>query len=145
MAAEAGLPTLLRVLSRLSRAIPRTHTQEAQAVTEFVAASMSAGCHRNPDLELPLPGLHFAERLVVLAASSAVRPGVTETGPAEELPNRNGCGADHLPVPGRGQNPERPLVQVTADEHEGASAQVFFKEAVAVCREKATAVGNPGG
>ncbi|MBM7167550.1 hypothetical protein JQK87_03805 [Streptomyces sp. G44] len=52
-------------------------------------------------------------------------------------------GTDHLPAPGRGHDPERLLVQVTADEHEGASAQVFFKEAVAVCWEKATAAGNP--
>ncbi|WPO76216.1 hypothetical protein [Streptomyces sp. KN37] len=143
MTADTSLSTLLRVLSRLSRTVPRTHTQAAQAVIEFVAASVSAGYHRNPDLELPLPGSHFVEQLVILAASLADRPGTTETGPAEDLPNRNGCGTDHLPVPGRGADPERLLVKVTADEHEGASAQVFFKEAVAVCWEKATAAGNP--
>ncbi|MFD4635002.1 hypothetical protein ACFVYR_36530 [Streptomyces sp. NPDC058284] len=143
MTADTSLATLLRVLSRLSRTSPRT--QAAQAVIEFVAASVTASYDQHPDLEFPVLGPEFVEQLVIVAASLTDRPDTTETVPAEELPNRSGCATGRLPAPGRRQGPERLLVEVTADGHERASARMFFKEAVAVCWEKAILAGSANG
>ncbi|MFH8612493.1 hypothetical protein ACH4D5_33930 [Streptomyces sp. NPDC018029] len=106
---------------------------------------MTASYDQHPDLEFPVLGPEFAEQLVILAASLSDRPDTTETAPAEELPNRSGCATSHLPAPGRGQGPERLLVEVTADDHERASARMFFKEAVAVCWEKEILAGSTNG
>ncbi|MFK4071953.1 hypothetical protein [Streptomyces sp. NPDC029674] len=143
MTADTSLATLLRVLSRLSRTIPRT--QAAQAVIEFVAASVTASYNQHPDLEFPVLDPEFVEQLVIVAASLSDRPDTIETVPAEELPNRSGCATGHIPAPGRRQDPEGVLVKVATDDHERASARVFFKEAVAVCWEKATAAGGTNG
>lgn len=143
--ADASLSTVLQVLSRLSRVTPRRHTPAAQAVIDFVATEVAIGYDRHPDLEIPLPGEDFAERLVVIAAAFSMSdPGATEPEPLGALPNRSpqDRAAEHVPAPRRAQGPARLLVKVTADGHQGASAHVFFKEAVAVCWEKATAAGG---
>ncbi|MFH8993225.1 hypothetical protein [Streptomyces sp. NPDC017940] len=141
MAADTSITTLLRVLSRLSLTMPRRHTLAAQAVIEFVAAAVAAGYNHHPDLELPMPGADFAEQLIIVAAAFAHKPpSSNDDVPAEELPNRRRLDGStrHLPGRGRAQGPERLLVEVTAGNNEGATARVFFKEAVAVCWEKAT-------
>ncbi|MEV0126308.1 hypothetical protein AB0I16_32990 [Streptomyces sp. NPDC050703] len=143
--ADASLSTVLQVLSRLSRVTPRRHTPAAQAVIDFVATEVAIGYDRHPDLEIPLPGEDFAERLVVIAAAFSLSdPRTAEPEPAGALPNRppQDRAAEHVPAPRRAQGPARLLVKVTADGHQGASAHVFFKEAVAVCWEKATAAGG---
>ncbi|WP_369216703.1 hypothetical protein [Streptomyces flavofungini] len=146
--ADASLATVLQVLSRLSRVTPRRHTPAAQAVIDFVATAVAIGYDRHPDLEIPLPGEDFAERLVVIAAAFSMSdPHTTEPEPAGALPNRppQDRAAEHVPAQRRPQGPARLLVKVTAEEHQRASADVFFKEAVAVCWEKATAAGGTDG
>lgn len=72
--ADAGLSTVLQVFGRLSRVTPRRHTPAAQAVIDFVATEVAIGYDRHPDLEIPLPGEEFAERLVVTATAFVRHP-----------------------------------------------------------------------
>ncbi|CCK32837.1 hypothetical protein BN159_8459 [Streptomyces davaonensis JCM 4913] len=149
MTADTSLATVLRILSRLTRATQRRHTPTAQAVIEFVAAAVAIGYDRHPDLEIPVPGTHFAEQLeVIIAAASSMRDHTrTTTTPAEELPNRPapiGPG-ERTRVPSTAQGPAHLLVEVTAADHEPASARVFFKGAAAVCWKAATAADTTDG
>ncbi|MER5254389.1 hypothetical protein [Streptomyces sp. NPDC002855] len=139
LTADTSLTTLLRVLSRLSRFTAHRHTPAAQAVIEYVASAVATGYDRHPDLELPLPGAHFVDRLILAAA--AFMPHATSTLQTAELPNRPqpAPAAELSPARSRTQEPERLLVKVTTEDYEGASVRRFFKEAVAVCWEKATA------
>ncbi|MEU5090147.1 hypothetical protein [Streptomyces sp. NPDC021356] len=147
--ADTSLPTLLRILSRLTPAGPRQHTQTATAVIKFVSRAVTIGYHRHPDLEIPAPGTHFAEQLqVILAAAPSAPDGPAAHGPAtrttgaggraEELPNRTAPEAADERAPAQQQTPEPRglLVEVTAGDRE--SAPQFFKEASAVCWKDAT-------
>lgn len=146
--ADTSLPTLLRILSRLTPAGPRRHTQTATAVIQFVSRAVTIGYDRHPDLEIPAPGTNFAELLQVILAAVPSDPavpaspvpgsGVAATGRSEELPNRTAPEAVDERVPGEQHTPgpRRLLVEVTADDHE--LAPQFFKEASAVCWKEAT-------
>ncbi|MDH6630498.1 hypothetical protein M2271_008359 [Streptomyces sp. LBL] len=144
MTPDTSIATVLRILSHLTRATQRRHTPTAQAVIEFVAAAVAIGYDRHPDLEIPTPGTHFAEQLeIIIAAASSLRehPRPTTTAPAEDLPNRpapDGSG-ERAVAPAGAQGPAHLLVEVTAADHEPASAHVFFKNAAAVCWKAATA------
>ncbi len=127
----------------------------ARAVIDVVAA---VGYDHHPDLELPVPGDDFAERLAVtaIAASGAgrcTRPTDTPAAvasDAEDLPNRpqTDPDSDSVRMPAWTQGPEQMLVNVTADGHdEPAITHTFFQEASAVCFwEAATAdsADSPG-
>ncbi|MGW3361183.1 hypothetical protein ACWDFL_38415 [Streptomyces bungoensis] len=144
MTPDTSLATVLRILSHLTRTNPRRPTPTAQAVIEFVAAAVAIGYDTHPDLEIPVPGTHFAEQLeIIIAAASNLRarPCTTVTAPAGELPNRPAADspAERAPVPATTQGPTHLLVEVTAPDHEPASAHVFFKSAAAVCWKTATA------
>ncbi|WP_320774488.1 hypothetical protein [Streptomyces sp. CRN 30] len=153
--ADTSLSTVLRILSRLSRSTPRRRTPTARAVTEFVAAAVAIGYDRHPDLEIPTPGRDFAEQLeIIMAAASGLDEHDRDPHrePAGTLPNRTVADrtADRAPVRDGAQDPERLLVKVTTadagpDADGPASAHVFFKEAVAVCWETATAAGSADG
>lgn len=88
-----GGGVVVRILSSLTRANPRRATLMAQAVIDIVAA---VGYDQHPDLELPVPGDDFAERLAVaaIAASGAGQytrttdMAVAQAADAEDLPNR---------------------------------------------------------
>jgi hypothetical protein len=139
--ADTSIPTVLRVLSRLVQAFPREHTQTSTAVIDFVSTAVATGYDLNPGYELPLPGPDFAEYLeIIFAATSATRRlDQTRTQHAGELPNRRPMRAtDDIPSPSEpAQEPERLLVEVAAAHDESASA--FFRAAVAVGWEAATA------
>ncbi|MFK0284154.1 hypothetical protein ACIQVL_27350 [Streptomyces sp. NPDC090499] len=156
--ADTSLATVLRVLSRLTRATPRRPTPAAAAVIDFVATAVAIGYDLHPDLEIPVPGPHFAEHLEIIAAATARPPATGSTAPAgtargprpepgTSLPNRPAPGTTAEKV----QEPERLLVEVTAADHEPESASAFFKAAVAVCWRTVTAArpaagpdGQPG-
>ncbi|WP_333752596.1 hypothetical protein [Streptomyces sp. IBSBF 2394] len=145
--ADTSIPTVLRILARLSHATPRQHTQTATAVIDFVATAVAIGYDRHPDLEIPVPGPNFAENLeIIIAATSPAlagadtsrhpRPTAAPT-PNSSLPNRPT--PEDVTEDGHAQDgagPERLLVEVTGTGHETSA---FFKEAVAVCWAAVTA------
>jgi hypothetical protein len=136
MTTDTSIPTVLRILSRLGRHLPRKHTQTATAVIDFVSTAVALGYQRNPDYELPLPGPGFAERLEILVAATSATRRLAYTGTLPTgLPNRPTpeCVDERPPA----QEPERLLVEVTAAGDESVSA--FFRAAVAVCWEAVTA------
>ncbi|WP_181802698.1 hypothetical protein [Streptomyces shenzhenensis] len=160
MTADASMSTVLRILSRLTRTRPRRPTPTASAVIDFVATAVAIGYDIHPDLEIPVPGPHFAEHLEIIIAATSPAPARTQTAcipaprralpgtpatPARgpELPNRptHKDGVPH-PSAATGES-ERLLVEVTAAGHEPESASTFFKEAVAVCGRTATAARTP--
>ncbi|MFI1722558.1 hypothetical protein [Streptomyces sp. NPDC020489] len=151
MSADSSLATVLRVLAQLTRTMPtRRHTPAARAVIEFVATAVAGGYARHPDLEIPLPGTYFAERLeIVVAASTSsdqVPPASAHAAPAhpspsaDDLPNRLAPdeGRKHIPTRTTPRDPEHLLVQVTAADHEPTTAHTFFENAAAVCWRTAT-------
>ncbi|MEU6198132.1 hypothetical protein [Streptomyces sp. NPDC047061] len=146
--ADTSLPTVLRVLSRLTRATPRRHTPTAAAVIDFVATAVAIGYDLHPDLEIPVPGPNFAEHLEIIVAATTLRaPHVPQAEPGgATLPNRPA-------PPGRAASeataecapaPERLLVEVTAADHEPETASAFFRAAVAVCWRTVTAARTSG-
>ncbi|MGW3125102.1 hypothetical protein [Streptomyces sp. NPDC001123] len=150
--ADTSLPTVLRILSRLTRATPRRHTPTAAAVIDFVATAVAIGYDLHPDLEIPVPGPHFAEHLEIIVAATALPPAPRSTtpvhavrGPRPEpgtaLPNRPASETTAEKV----QEPERLLVEVTGADHEPESASAFFKAAVAVCWRTVTAARTAAG
>lgn len=127
--ADTSIPTVLRILSRLTPGTSREHTAVADAVMAYVAEAVAAGYDRNPGYEIPLPGRHFAADIEVILGDSTTltAPVAThQSEPPATLPNR--------PEPNHGgrpdEAPERVLVQAEAADDESASA---FKEAVAAC------------
>ncbi|MBQ0849453.1 hypothetical protein J8N05_14725 [Streptomyces sp. BH-SS-21] len=143
MTADASFATVLRVLSHLTLTTPRVYIPVAQAVIEFVDTAVALGYNRHPDLELPVPGQHFAEQLeIIIAAASGRREPdhAPDTVLAGELPNRPATdrSAERVPVQTTARGPEHLLVEVTAADYEPASAHVFFKGAAAVCWKTAT-------
>ncbi|NJP75070.1 hypothetical protein [Streptomyces sp. C1-2] len=152
MTADTSLDTVLRILSRLNRAAPRKHTPTAQAVIDFVANAVTRGYHRHPDLEIPVPGPHFAECLeVVIAVASNAREGTRATGAETSLrvlPNRLSPNNTTARIRARTtttQDPADLLVEVTTSDHEETSTHAFFKEAAAVCWKTATAANRTDG
>ncbi|MDV9169822.1 hypothetical protein R6V09_06685 [Streptomyces sp. W16] len=153
MTADTSLSTVLRILSHLTRANPRQHTPMAQAVIDIVAAAVAVGYDHHPDLELPVPGDDFAERLAIAAIAASgtgqyTRPTDTPAaaaGDAEDLPNRPPLhpDSDDERVPAWTRGPEQMLVNVTADGHEEpAITHTFFRAASAVCSWEAATASN---
>ncbi|MER7929694.1 hypothetical protein ABTY96_42295 [Streptomyces sp. NPDC096057] len=146
MTADTSLSTVLRILSHLTRTNPRGCTPMAPAVIDITAVAV--GYDHHPDLELRVPGDHFAERLAIAASGTGqcTRPADTQdaaAGDTEDLPNRPPADpdSDSERVPAWTQGPEQMLVNLTADGHdEPAITHTFFQEASAVCSsEPATA------
>ncbi|MBT2411102.1 hypothetical protein J7I94_11080 [Streptomyces sp. ISL-12] len=150
--ADTSLSTVLRILSLLNHTAPRRHTPAARAVIEFVDAAVAIGYDRHPDLEIPLPGTHFAEQLnVILAATSGSGENPPHPAPSgestEALPNRSPQDSASEPVPARErpQGPKQLLVEVTSEEHEPATVRGLFEAAVPVCWETAIAATTVDG
>ncbi|MER5509385.1 hypothetical protein ABT052_29210 [Streptomyces sp. NPDC002766] len=162
MTADASLTTVLRILSHLTRTTPSRPTAAARAVIEFVASAVAGGYLRHPDLELPLPGQHFAEQLeIVIAAVSSPRKPARPTlqaaadtpaaSAAQELPSRLAPDNSRKRVPTKTtpHDPEQLLVEVSAPttDHEPTpqhALHTFFERAAAVCWKTATAAGGIG-
>ncbi|MFE5039166.1 hypothetical protein [Streptomyces sp. NPDC056683] len=160
MTADTSMPTVLRILSRLTRTGPRRPTETASAVIDFVATAVAIGYDIHPDLEIPVPGPNFAEHLEIIIAATTPTPTRTQTagipaprrsrpsvpatvGREQALPNRPALQNTDGQPPVTSQEPDRLLVEVTTAGHEPESASMFFKEAVAVCGRTATAARTP--
>ena len=164
LTADTSVATVLRVLTRLGSTTPRPLAPAVRAAIQFVARAVSTGYRDHPDLEIPLPGSRFAERLgnVVAAAadcSAHPRPSAgaehagaehagaehteeehTEEEHADELPDRLTTNPALKAPPARWAtpDPEDLLVKVTSPSREPASARRLFEGAAAVCWQAAT-------
>ncbi|MGW6740726.1 DUF6207 family protein [Streptomyces sp. NPDC055025] len=139
LSADTSIPTVLRILSRLTPAAGRGHSEATVAVMEYVAAAVTAGYTYHPDYEIPLPGPDFAEQIEIILAATAAEPGSSrQRRPSSTaLPARPPLDpADDSPDEECVQVPERVLVEVAAADAESASA---FKDAIAACWETAIA------
>ncbi|MFE2500157.1 DUF6207 family protein [Streptomyces scopuliridis] len=133
---DISIPTVLRILSRLTPAAGRGHSEATVAVMDYVAAAVAAGYAYHPDYEIPLPGPHFAEQIEIILAATSPGSSRQRRPSSTALPNRPHTHTDDRPHEARVQEPERVLVEVAAVDDESASA---FKEAIAACWETATA------
>ncbi|WP_049714478.1 hypothetical protein [Streptomyces caatingaensis] len=81
---DSSLATVLRVLCRLVGRwglSSRPRTEAVDAVMEYVPEAVAVGYLDHPELELPLPGPHFAECLAIrLAAAAALESVPVRTG-----------------------------------------------------------------
>jgi hypothetical protein len=89
---DASVPTVLRVLSRLTARRKRPRTHRADAVTNYVADAVAHGYRRYPSVEIPVPEPRFADRLAFILSttppwthSSHGPDGAVDT----DLPSRN--------------------------------------------------------
>ncbi|MFE2500089.1 DUF6207 family protein [Streptomyces scopuliridis] len=134
LSVDTSIPTVLRILSRLTPAAGRGHSEATVAVMEYVAAAVAAGYAYRPDYEIPPPGPHFAEQIEIILAAASPGSSRQRRPSSTALPNRPHT--DDRLNESRVQEPERVLVEVAAVDDESASA---FKEAIAACWEAATA------
>ncbi|MFE4668184.1 hypothetical protein ACFRI7_29770 [Streptomyces sp. NPDC056716] len=89
---DASLPTVLRTLSRLTTgpgARPRRH--RIDALTRYVADTVTRHYTRHPGVEIPVPEPHFADRVTWLLTATLPWPGLQRSPhsrPAPPLPAR---------------------------------------------------------
>ncbi|MEU3862740.1 hypothetical protein AB0F03_36460 [Streptomyces sp. NPDC028722] len=74
--------TILRILRHLAKQTVRDRTTAVTRLMAYVPTAVTVGYLREPDMELPLPGHDFAERIKGLLAAAASRPDVADTLPA---------------------------------------------------------------
>ncbi|MFJ9931390.1 DUF6207 family protein [Streptomyces misionensis] len=120
---EASIATVLRIITQINADNERTLTEAARAVMSYTASAVNAGYRRYPDIEIPVPGPHFAETVQIILAVTgpAQRPPV----PAPEaLPARS----DDAGYPPASPEPEEIVVRLGAPDEEWAFA---FHEAFA--------------
>lgn len=67
---DASVPTVLRILSYLAPPEQRPRTHRADAITNYVAYAVAHGYTRHPNVEIPLPGPRFADRLSFILTST---------------------------------------------------------------------------
>ncbi|MGW2645537.1 hypothetical protein ACWC2T_11615 [Streptomyces sp. NPDC001393] len=68
---DASVPTVLRVLSRLTSPGARRRPLRTDAVTTYVAHAVRRGYARHPGVEIPVPGPRFADRVSSLLTEAA--------------------------------------------------------------------------
>ncbi|TXJ83286.1 hypothetical protein E2C11_07360 [Streptomyces lavendulae] len=120
---EASTATVLRIITQINADNERTLTEAARAVMSYTASAVNAGYRRYPDVEIPLPGPHFAETVQIILAVT----GPTQRPPVptpEALPARS----DDAGHPPTSPEPDQILVRLRAPDEQWASA---FHEAFA--------------
>ncbi|MCX4791758.1 hypothetical protein OG369_38485 [Streptomyces sp. NBC_01221] len=84
---DTSTPTVLRVFRNLMRRADRPRTEVVDALMHYLPTAVAVGyVNDEPDIDLPLPGPDFAERIsVLLAAASSISgvPGTTRQRAAE--------------------------------------------------------------
>ncbi|WP_369364326.1 hypothetical protein AB5L52_14310 [Streptomyces sp. CG4] len=68
---DASVPTVLRVLSRLTSPGARRRPRRTDVVTSYVAHAVRSGYARYPGVEIPVPGPCFADRVSSLLTEAA--------------------------------------------------------------------------
>ncbi|MET9116640.1 hypothetical protein ABZX38_20935 [Streptomyces longwoodensis] len=74
--------TILRILRHLAKQTVRDRTTAVTRLMAYIPTAVTVGYLREPDMELPLPGDDFAQRVKDLLAAAACRPDVADTLPA---------------------------------------------------------------
>ncbi|MEU6540729.1 hypothetical protein [Streptomyces sp. NPDC047000] len=67
---DASVPTVLRILSYLAPPEHRPRTHRADAITNYVAYAVTDGYTHHPNVEIPLPGPRFADRVTFILTST---------------------------------------------------------------------------
>jgi hypothetical protein len=98
---DTSVATVLRVLRRLLNRpdiSPRPRTEAVDAVMSFIPQDVAIGYLDNTDadLDLPLPGPYFAERLTCLLAAAALDDTLDETSAGIAPSPARATGTDHL-------------------------------------------------
>lgn len=90
---DAGLPTVLRILSELAAPGRRRRSHRIDALTNYVADAVTPHYDRHPNIELPVPEPRFADRVDFLLTAAPPWKARTRTSraTAPALPVR----ADH--------------------------------------------------
>ncbi|MEU5443720.1 MULTISPECIES: hypothetical protein [Streptomyces] len=138
---EASTATVLRIITQINADNERTLTEAARAVMSYTASAVNAGYRRYPDVEIPVPGPHFAETVqIILAVTGPARRPPVPT--PEALPARSD-GAGH---PLTSPEPEQILVRLRAPDEEWASAfhEAFARAWKEVPPERPQPPGQPG-
>ncbi|BFO18456.1 hypothetical protein SHKM778_48440 [Streptomyces sp. KM77-8] len=70
---DAGLPTVLRILSELAAPGRRHRPHRIDALTNYVADAVTPHYDRHPNIELPVPEPRFADRIGFLLTTTPPR------------------------------------------------------------------------
>ncbi|MEU8672628.1 hypothetical protein AB0C71_37690 [Streptomyces anulatus] len=79
---DTSTPTVLRVFRQLIRRAERHRSEVVDALMQYLPTAVAVGyVHDEPDVDLPLPGPHFAEQIgILVAAASSLGGGAEERG-----------------------------------------------------------------
>lgn len=83
---SASTTTILRVLRHLSKHTHRPRTAAVTELMDYMPTAVAVGYLREPDMELPMPGPHFARRIRTLLNAAANRPDTPSRLPARAKP-----------------------------------------------------------
>ncbi|WP_327180373.1 hypothetical protein OG599_34885 (plasmid) [Streptomyces sp. NBC_01335] len=87
-------PTFLRILRQLAKQTDRVRTAEVTELMAYVPTAVAAGYLREPDMDLPLPGHDFADKISTLLTTaptpSADAPARPDPDPSNANHSRSG-------------------------------------------------------
>jgi hypothetical protein len=90
LVASSSTSTVLRVLRHLSRNSSRPRSAVVAELMTYMPTAVATGYLREPDMDLPLPGQDFADRIVAVLEAAARRPDLPDG-----MPARSGAGNGH--------------------------------------------------
>ncbi|HEY9327020.1 MAG TPA: hypothetical protein VIS09_02075 [Streptomyces sp.] len=106
--APTTTPTFLRILRQLAKQTHRVRTAEVTKLMAYVPTAVAAGYLREPDMDLPLPGDDFADRISTLLTTTP-HPAPPATRLAQDTGPGNASASRNNRTPGAGQAlPARP-------------------------------------
>ncbi|WP_432181218.1 hypothetical protein [Streptomyces sp. NBC_00063] len=79
--------TILRLLRHLARDSERTHSAAVSELMDYIPTAVAVGYLREPDLDLPMPGPHFADDISALLDTAAKPSDAPSTLPARTDPD----------------------------------------------------------
>ncbi|WP_326707993.1 hypothetical protein OG758_48695 [Streptomyces sp. NBC_01474] len=79
--------TILRLLRHLARDSERTHSTAVNELMDYIPTAVAVGYLREPDLDLPMPGPHFADDISALLDTAAKPSDAPSTLPARTDPD----------------------------------------------------------
>ncbi|WP_326794028.1 hypothetical protein OHA79_52410 (plasmid) [Streptomyces sp. NBC_00841] len=109
--AQMPTTTILRLLRHLASDSARTHSAAVTELLDYIPTAVAIGYLREPDMDLPMPGPHFAHRISNLFDTDAEQPHVTSTLPARPDPDARAHRSTSSQAPPRptSSKPSQPL------------------------------------
>ncbi|MEV6400550.1 hypothetical protein AB0M39_38210 [Streptomyces sp. NPDC051907] len=96
---SASTTTMLRVLRHLAKHTTRPYSAAVTELMAYIPTAVAAGYLRQPEIDLPMPGPDFADRISTLLDTATNRPGAPARLPARQpLRTRNTAGATDQPA-----------------------------------------------